>query len=268
MATQRKTLMIVLASAPALTAKDSKFVLRPIGRDDRLAATAATYLKTNFWGKNVGALSSETSTGIGALLRAATNVQFPLKLFETVKPDSSDLDWANKVDVLVAAGIGPPLLDRIVRQNDRSSIVLVTNVMLDQHYAALAASRGAVAIANPNASLFPDAKAAVESGKKQGMATTGYFIYAYAGVQIFANLAKKAGNMSGDALAEAGRKEQVPSLLGPLKFDASGDLVDWHFALFSGGPEGTVKPLDLAAVDLCKTDQCSQLDYCKPCPNN
>ena len=261
--------MIALASAPALTAKDSKFVLRPIGRDDRLATTAAAYLKTNFSGKNVGALSYETSQGIAAMLRAAAaNLQFPLKLFETVKPGSPHPDWANTVDVLVAAGVPAALFDQIVKQHDKPSIVLVTNVMLDQHYAALAPSKRTVAIANPDASLFPDAKAAMESGKKQNMTTTGYFIYAYAGVQIFANLAKKAGSVSSDKLAEVARSEPVPSPLGPLKFDALGDPVGWRFALFSGGPEVTVKALDLAAVDLCKTDQCSQLDYCKPCPSN
>jgi branched-chain amino acid transport system substrate-binding protein len=268
-ATRSKTLMIALASAPALTTKDSNFVLRPIGREDRLATTVAAYLKVNFSGKKVGALLPEAPTGIGASLRAATKVQFPLQQIETAKPDSTEFGWVKSVEVLVAAGVAPQLADRIVRQYDGLSVVLVTNVVSEQHYAVLATSKRAIAIANPNASLFTGAKAAVESAKKQNMAVTGYFIYSYAGVQIFANLANKAGSVSGDALVELARKEPVPSALGPLKFDNSGDLVGWHFALFSDGPEGSVKPLELSAVDLCKTDQCSQLDYCsKPCPNN
>jgi branched-chain amino acid transport system substrate-binding protein len=268
-AMRSKTLMIALASAPALTTKDSNLVLRPIGREDRLATTAAAYLKANFSGKKVGAILPEAPFGIGASLRAATQVQFPLQQIETTKPDATEFGWVNSVDALVVAGAAPQLVDRIVRQYSGLSVVLVTNVVSEQSYAVLAASKRAVAIANPNASFFTGAKAVVESAKKRDMAVTGYFIYAYAGVQIFANLANKAGSVTGDALAELARKEPVASVLGPLKFDNSGDLVDWHFALFSDGPEGSVKPLELSAVDLCKTNQCSQLDYCsKPCPNN
>jgi branched-chain amino acid transport system substrate-binding protein len=268
--TRSKTLMIALASAPALTTgKDSQFVLRPIGREDRLAAAAAAYLKANFNGKKVGALLSESRFGIGALLLAASKVQFPLQSVETVKPDSPKPGWVNSVDALVAAGVAPEFIDRILREQSGLSAVLVTNVVSEQNSTLLAASKRAVAIANPNASFFPGAKPAVESGKKRNLATGGYFIYAYAGIQIFANLANKAGSVSGDALAALARKEPVPSLLGPLRFDDLGDPIGWQFALFSGGPEGSVKPLEPSAVDLCKTDQCSQLDYCsKPCPNN
>ena len=127
-ATRSKTLMIALASAPALTTKDSNLVLRPIGREDRLATTVAAYLKANFSGKKVGALLPEAPTGIGASLRAATKVQFPLQQIETAKPDSTEFGWVNGVEVLVAAGVAPQLVDRIVRQYDRLSVVLVTNV--------------------------------------------------------------------------------------------------------------------------------------------
>jgi branched-chain amino acid transport system substrate-binding protein len=267
-AARTKILMIALASAPALTTRDFNFILRPIGREDRLATTVASYLKANFSGKKLGALVPEGSAGIGALLRAATNAVFPLQQIATVKPDSADFGWVKSVDALVAAGVPPQLVDRAAQQFD-GPLVLVTNVVSAQHYAVLTKSKRAVAIANPNESLFPAAKTAVESAKKQNMTVTGYFIYAYAGVQIFANLANKAGNVSGDALVELARHEPVASALGSLRFDHSGDLVDWRFALFSGGAEGSVKPLEISAVDLCKTDQCAQLDYCsKPCPSH
>jgi branched-chain amino acid transport system substrate-binding protein len=268
-ATNSKTLMIALASEPALTTKDSFFVLRPIGREDRLATTAAAYLKASFGGKKVGALLSEAPSGIGRSLRAATNVQFPLQQIETARPDATEFGWVKNVDVLVAAGVAPQLVERIVRQYDGLSVVLVTSVVSEPHYAVLAASKRAAVIANPNASFFTGAKAVVEGAKKQNAAVNGYFIYAYAAVQIFANLANRAGKVSGDALAQLARGEPVSSVLGSLKFDSSGDPLGWRFALFSDGPEGSVKPLELSAVDLCKTDQCSQLDYCnKPCPNN
>jgi len=268
-AMKTKTLMIALASEPALTTKESSFILRPIGREDRLATTVAAYLKANFSGKKVGAILPEASVGIGASLRAAAKVLFPLQQIETPKPDSTDFGWVKSVDVLVAAGVAPQLVGRIVPQYDGLSVVLVTNVLSEQHYALLAASKRTVAIANPSASLFTGAKVPMENAKKQNMTATGYFIYAYAGVQIFANLANKAGSVSGDKLVELAHQEPIPSILGSLKFDNSGDLVGWQFALFSNGPEGIVKPLELSAVNLCKTDQCSQLDYCsKPCPNN
>jgi branched-chain amino acid transport system substrate-binding protein len=268
--TRNKTLMIALTSAPALTTnRDSQFVLRPIGRDDRLATAAVAYLKATFDGKKVGALLSEAPFGIGVSIRAATKVQFPLQLIETAKPDSGEPSWIKSVDALVVAGVAPQLVGRIARENAGVSLVMVTNVLSEQHYTLLAASKRAVAIANPNAKYFTGAKAAVESGRKRNLATDGYFIYAYAGIQIFANLANKVGSVSGDALAAFARKEPVPSLLGSLKFDDLGDPIGWRFAVFSDGPEGSVKPLDLSAVDLCKTDQCAQLDYCsKPCPNN
>jgi branched-chain amino acid transport system substrate-binding protein len=267
-ATRSKTLMIALTSEPALTPRDPGFVLRPIGREDRLASTAAGFLKENFGGKKVGALLSDAPAGIGVLLRAATAVQFPLQQVDVVKPDSAEPGWLGGVNVLATAGVSPPLVERIVHKNSELAVVTVANVMLEPHYAVLAASKHAMAIANPDARFFPDARPVVESAHKRNVATIGYFIYAYAGVQIFANLANKAQSVSADALVAVSRKEPIPSALGALRFDDSGDLQSWRFALFSDGPEGSVKPIEIAAVDLCKTDKCAELNYCdKPCPN-
>jgi hypothetical protein len=167
--------------------------------------------------------------------------------------------------VLVTTGIPPDVVANIAQKNDELAVVQAANVVSLPQSEVLASSKRAVAIANPNANLFPDARVVVQKARADNAATTGYFIYAYAAVQVFAKLADMAHGVSSNALADWARKESVPSILGPLKFDDSGDLENWRFALFSEGPEGNVQPLEFASVDICKSDQCDQLDYCKPC---
>ena len=193
-ALRSKTLVIALASAPGLTADKSGLVLRPIGREDRLSTTVASYLKAKYSGKRVGALLPDAPVGLSVSLRAATNLLFPLSPIDTIKSGSRDFSWVNtaKVDALLTTGIPPEVVASIAQKNDELAVVQAANVVSASQSAVLAASKRAVVIANPNANLFPDARAVVQSARKDNAVTTGYFIYAYAAVQVFAKLADAA----------------------------------------------------------------------------
>ncbi|MDR3505776.1 MAG: ABC transporter substrate-binding protein, partial [Acidocella sp.] len=62
---------------------------------------------------------------------------------------------------------------------------------------------------------------------------TGYVLYSYASIQIWAEAATKAGSTDPDKVsAELKAGGPWPSVLGPVSFDAKGDVVNTAYALY------------------------------------
>ena len=116
-------------------------------------------------------------------------------------------------------------------------------------------------ISNPGPQFFPKSREMLEQAKSKGRQPTGYFMYGYVAVQIFASLASSARDFSGEALSAAAREKAIPTAAGNLKFDGSGDLIGWRFAVSSGSGN------DVNAVDVCKQTDCKDYTQCPPdCP--
>ena len=59
-----------------------------------------------------------------------------------------------------------------------------------------------------------------------------YSVNGYVAMQVLAAGATKANSLQGSAIAEAIRKSEIETLLGPLRFSANGDLVDPHVWIY------------------------------------
>lgn len=53
-----------------------------------------------------------------------------------------------------------------------------------------------------------------------------YSINGYVAMQVLAAAARKANSLQGDDIAQTMRENEIETLLGPLRFDANGDLID------------------------------------------
>jgi len=93
----------------------------------------------------------------------------------------------------------------------------------------------------------------------------GYFIYGFAGVELFAGLATRSNEFSGDTLAASARKEETATVLGGgLKFAPNGDPATWRFIVWSKSGAGAAT---VNAVDVCKQDDCKSYPQCPAdCP--
>jgi len=113
-----------------------------------------------------------------------------------------------------------------------------------------------VVISNPAPSYFAGAAAVTRRAGFENPLTSGYAIYAYAAVQVFAQLARETrSNFSGAALVAAARRQPVATAIGQLPFDERGEIKNWHFAAYARS----------ADPDVCKSPKCKDYKQCEPC---
>jgi branched-chain amino acid transport system substrate-binding protein len=255
-AAQADKLMIGLSSVSTLTGKDRP-ILRVVGSDDKLARMAADYVAANFPGKAAGAWLAPAPTSLSLALRAALERRSvaPKQVDMTSAPDASLPAWTDQVDVLI---VGPSAANTIERTPSIAPTTVIVTPVVQESMAPLLGRPHVVLIANPGADFFEGATAIVRRAGAERPEASGYIIYAFAAVQLFAEIAKQAGgNFQGHVLANLAKSATVKTLIGPLSFDDNGDLRNWRFAAygFSSGP------------NVCKTPQCKQYDTCpSDCP--
>jgi branched-chain amino acid transport system substrate-binding protein len=69
-----------------------------------------------------------------------------------------------------------------------------------------------------------EAAPVVERFRASGFEPEGYTLYAYAAVEAWAQAAAKAGSLELEAIIASLREHQFDTVLGPIDFDAKGDL--------------------------------------------
>ena len=100
--------------------------------------------------------------------------------------------WLSTVDVLVGSPGLAPSLGAEFALNQKLNAVIPAPVLYDQLISAVRSSSRLVALTNPTPQFFPDAAPALAQAEREHVQSTGYFIYAYAAVEIFEVVAQKA----------------------------------------------------------------------------
>jgi branched-chain amino acid transport system substrate-binding protein len=113
--------------------------------------------------------------------------------------------------------------------------------------AAAAAGDGTVFTARPDLRAEPEAGNVLDAFRALGLGDLPSGLGAYAGVQVWAEAARRAGTTSPAVVAERIRRGRFTTVLGPVAFDAKGDLVGagWQWYQWRGG---SVRPLDAHIV--------------------
>ncbi|MBS0524079.1 MAG: ABC transporter substrate-binding protein [Proteobacteria bacterium] len=258
LAQQYGILMLPVASSPELTRRDVKEVLRPFGRTDRLARMTADVLKSRFAGKKIAWLGSERSpfTPFFQADAAAHKLDLTSRLGDgALNPQILDSLTGYDV-VLVSRFLDAKSLADLAEKTSRSTIVLVRETIRPLDVAPLRNAPNVAVIANP------EPGAAADLMKESGPA--GYFPYGYASMEIVAKLAARTRDLAPDKLAYAAREADIPTMLGPLRFDGAGDVQGWRHWLWQRTGSTAVP---LAMVDVCKAPNCKDFSQCPPnCP--
>jgi branched-chain amino acid transport system substrate-binding protein len=218
---------------------------RVCGRDDAQGTVAGNYIAQNFAGKKVAILNDKSAYGLGL----ATETQKALNaagmketIFDSYNAD--DKDFSPIVSKLKDAGI-----DVLYVGGYRAQAALFARQMHDQGMkvqllggddlvanefwtAAGDAGQGTMMTFAPDPTKIPAAASVVAEFKAKNLDPAGYSLYAYAAVQVWAEAATKAGSTDFDKVVAAMNSETFDTVLGPIKFDAKGDVVGAKFVWY------------------------------------
>ncbi len=231
---------------PKYTDEGTPFTFRTCGRDDQQGAVAAEYIAKHFPKAKIAVLDDNSTYGKGIADQVRLNLK---KLSMAVAYNTSytagDKDYSALISRLKSQGItlvymGGYYSDMglIMRQGAAQGFT-------PQYFSEDAAVTSALwQIAGPTAEgmlmTFPPpaekdhaaAKAVAElAALKED--PTGYVLYSYAAIQVWAEAAEKAGTTDPSKVsAELKSGGPWPSVLGPVSFDARCDVVNAAYAVY------------------------------------
>jgi branched-chain amino acid transport system substrate-binding protein len=237
-------LMITPSSSnPTLTEKGYNGVLRLYVRDDAQGAFIAPYIAEKYKGKKVAVMHDKGAYGEGvATVVRDKLVSLGVKpvLFEGLNP--GEKDYSAIVSKLRTAGV-----EVLYYGGYHPEAALILRQSADQGYKLQIVSDDGLAtpefwqIAGPagEGTLFtfptdprrsPAAAKALAYFKTQNFEPEGFTLFSYATVEAIVEGVKRAGTDDAKKVAAALENgEPVNTILGPVKFDAKGDIADPHY---------------------------------------
>jgi branched-chain amino acid transport system substrate-binding protein len=225
------------SSNPLLTELGRANVFRVTHRDDAAGIVAGNYLADHWPDKKIAILHDNTTFGRG--LAEETKKQLNRRglteaIYQAYTPGGNDYTAeiaklrAAGIDVLYISGYHTEmaLMARLAR--DRGYLVqLVTGATLaSEEFGLIAgpAAEGALFLDVADARRRAEAAPIVERFRASGFEPEGYTLYAYGAVQVWAQAVKKAGSLQLQPMIASLRQHQFDTVLGPIDFDAKGDL--------------------------------------------
>jgi branched-chain amino acid transport system substrate-binding protein len=231
---------------PQYTDDGSPFTFRTCGRDDQQGKVAAEYIKDHFPTAKIAVLDDNSTYGKGIADQVRLNLK---KLGVTDSYDTSytagDKDYSALISRLKQEGITLVYIGGYYADSGLIMRQGVTQGFTPQYFSEDAAATQALwQVAGPAAEgtllTFPPpaekdpaaAKVVAELTAKK-LDPTGYVLYSYATIQVWAEAAKRIKSTK-PALVAKELKAGGPwhTVLGPLSFDSKGDVVNAAYAIY------------------------------------
>jgi branched-chain amino acid transport system substrate-binding protein len=257
------------SSHPRFTEDGSWNVIRATPRDDAQGSAAARLIADKFPKAKIAILSDQSpaSTALVTKLReglAAANLR-PM-LDTTFKPGAGDYaDVALSVteagaDLVYLAGsyVEGAAIAKALRGMGSAAQLMGGDALLTEDYWRLAgdAAEGTLVTFLLDPQRLESARTVISRFNESGDAPEGHTLYAYAAVQAWIQAAEATGSKDGARIAEWLRAgNRVQTVVGPMSFDAKGDLRDPLLAWFrwSKGRYAEVDPRTLEPPALVAT---------------
>ena len=231
---------------PKYTDQGTPFTFRTCGRDDQQGKVAALYIYRHFPKARVAVLDDNSTYGKGIADQVRMNLA---KLGFVVAYNASytagDKDYTALVSRMKSEGVtlvylGGYYADTglIVREGAEQGFTpqyfSEDAAATDQFWdTAGPAAEGVLLTFPPPAEKATTAAKAVAELTALKEDPTGYVLYSYATIQVWAEAAAKAGSTDGTKVAaELKAGGPFPSVLGPITFDAKGDVVNAAYAIY------------------------------------
>jgi branched-chain amino acid transport system substrate-binding protein len=257
------------SSHPRFTDDGGWNVIRATPRDDAQGSAAARLIADKFPKAKIAILSDQSpaSAALVTKLReglAAANLR-PI-LDTTFKPGAEDYaDVALSVteagaDLVYLAGsyVEGAAIAKALRGMGSAAQLMGGDALLTEDYWRLAgdAAEGTLVTFLLDPQRLESARTVVSRFDESGDAPEGHTLYAYAAIQAWVQAAEATASKDGTRIAEWLRAgNRVQTVVGPMSFDAKGDLRDPLFAWFrwSKGRYAEVDPRTLEPPALVAT---------------
>ncbi|HVE20445.1 MAG TPA: ABC transporter substrate-binding protein [Acidocella sp.] len=231
---------------PKYTDEGSPFIFRTCGRDDEQGKVAAVYISEHFKNAKIAVLDDNSTYGKGIADQVRANLgKLGVPVAYNTSYTAGDKDYSALISRLKQQGITLVYLGGyysdtglIMREGAAqgftpqyfSEDAAVTSALWQ---IAGPAAEGTLMTFSPPAEKDPAAAKAVAELTKLHEDPTGYVLYSYAAIQVWAEAAKRAGTTSPSVVAKT-LKQDGPwqTVLGPLSFDSKGDVVNAAYAIW------------------------------------
>jgi branched-chain amino acid transport system substrate-binding protein len=218
-------------------AKGNTTVFRTCGRDDVQGATVSAYILKNKKGAKVAILHDKSPYGKGVAdetkkgLNAGGMREAMYEAYNDTDKDFSALInkmKQAKIDIIVLGGYhtAAAMLVKQSREQGFGAQLVGFDALEDPEFGKLggAATDGVLMSFPPKAEDFPANAALVKKFRDSGYDPTGYTLFTYAAVKVWADAAAKAKSIDAAAVAAALRQGTYQSAVGPLTYDQKGDI--------------------------------------------
>jgi branched-chain amino acid transport system substrate-binding protein len=233
------------ATNPKLTDEGKDTIFRVCGRDDKQGIVIGQYLMQHFHDKIIAIAQDESAYGRGL----ADEVKKTLNaggvkevLFEAYTQGGRD--YSSLVSKLKQAGVQVLFIGGyhteaglIARQLNEQGVhiqLLGGDALVTDELWSIAgpAVEGMLMTFGPDPRNRPEAKIPLEELRKYGFEPEGYTLYANAAVQTMAQGMRRADSQDPLKVAVALRQSPVATVLGPIGFDAKGDITGAAYVLY------------------------------------
>lgn len=251
-------MMTPASSNPELTDAASKngwpTIMRLYTRDDAQGEFIGPWIAKKFAGKKVAMLHDKSAYGEGlavAVKKGMNGAGLQEISFEGINPGEKDYSAVvtklkeSKAELVYFGGYAPEAA-LMARQSQEIGyplhLMMGDSIATPDFWAtASTAGEGTMFTFPADPQSRPEAKEAVEVIKKRGFTPDGFTLFSYAVIQTMAEGVQRAGSDDPGAVAEALKNgEPVNTVLGPISFDAKGDIKGaeydiniWHDGQYS-----------------------------------
>ncbi len=245
------------ATAPDLTTRGYKLILRTTGLDSDQGPTAAKYILEHVKPQRIAVVHDKQQYGEGlaravqdSLKKANANVV----LFEGVTAGDKDFSTLvarlkkDNVDFVYFGGYYPEM-GQILRQARAAGLTTkfmgpegVGNSSLSN--IAGAASEGMLVTLPKRYDQVPANQPIVDALKAKKLDPTGPFVWTtYAALQSLTTAMQRTSSTEPAKLAADLKAKSVDTVMGPLSWDEKGDLKGFEFGVFEWHADGTSSPV-------------------------
>jgi branched-chain amino acid transport system substrate-binding protein len=232
------------ASNPKLTDEAKDLIFRTYGRDDREGEFLGLYIAKHFPGKNVALANDKSAYGAGMVQEVKKSLNrngVKEVLNESYTPGERDyssliskLKLAH-VQVLVIGGYHTEvgLIARQMKEQQTMIQIVGGNSLTTDELWSIAgpAAENLLFSYTSDPRKNPDAKAVADAMRKTGFEPQGFTLNSYAAVQVVAEAIRRGGQDTAKAAAALRKAPPIETVLGPLTYDAKGDIEHIKYAV-------------------------------------
>jgi branched-chain amino acid transport system substrate-binding protein len=236
---------------PTFTERKLWNTFRVCGRDDQQGTIAGDYIAKNYKGKNIAILQDKSTYGKGLadeMKKALNKAGIKEKMYEAYTQGDKDFNSlvskmkANKIDVVYVGGYHTEagLILRQMRAQGLQSQMISGDAIATNEFWSITgpAGEGMMFTFGADPRKRAAAAAVVKKFKDKGVDPEGYTLYTYAAMQIWTQAAKKANSTDGKKVAAVIKAGKWDTVLGPISYDAKGDITAIDYVFYKWGKDG------------------------------